>query len=95
MNAYDIGDTVRLSVVFTVASVATDPTTVIARVQTPSGTTVYEYGIDAALVKDAVGSYHIDANPSVAGNYIYRFEGTGSASAATEASFTVRLSAFY
>lgn len=93
---YDIGDTVRCTATFTTASTAVDPTTVIARVNTPLGvTTSYVYGTDAALLKDGIGVYHIDIYPANAGKYTYRFEGGGVAGSAVEATFNVRVSAFY
>lgn len=95
-NTYDIGDAVRCSITFAVSGTATDPTTVTARVKTPTGTiNSYVYGVDSALVKDGIGTYHLDVYPNVAGTWAYRFEGTGAAWSATETTFNVRGSAFY
>lgn len=92
---YDIGDTVRITGTFTVAGVATDPTTIKAKVRLPSGAvTTYTYPTDAALVKDSTGVYHLDIPITTAGLYAYRWEGTGAAKAAEEATFDVEASRF-
>src|SRR3990170_3210522 len=63
-NAYDKGKTIRLSALFTVGGVATDPTTVTLKVKKPRGGIVtYTYAL-AEITKDSTGNYHKD----VAGN---------------------------
>jgi hypothetical protein len=96
MAAYDIGDLVRLSASFTDSDlVSRDPTAVTVRVKTPSGVaTAYVYGIDASVVKDSTGHYHIDVSVTETGIYRWRWEGTGAIQAAEEASITVRSSEF-
>ena len=90
MNIYNIGDEARCSIVFTVGGVATDPTTVTFKITPPGGiTTTYIYGIDAELVKDSAGHYHVDYIPSVNGLHYYRFEGTGACQTAEGANFLV------
>lgn len=96
-NVYDVGDLVESSVVFTnAAGIRVDPTTVTVKYRAGSGSaTTLVYGIDVAVVKDAVGAYHV--NITVAeDNVTYYIEwlGTGAAVAAYAGSFQVRLSHF-
>ena len=97
MNTYLIGNAARASVRFINATTgaATDPTTVVLRVKDPVLTvTVYTYGVDAILVKDSVGNYHLDIPLNSAGVWRYRWEGTGTNQAAAESQFTVTASTF-
>jgi beta-glucanase (GH16 family) len=90
---YDIGDLVRCSGTFTSGGSAIDPATVVARVKAPDGTiSTYEYGTDGALLKDGIGTYHVDIFPNQSGAWSYRFEGTGSLGEAVETVFNVRAS---
>lgn len=93
-NTYDIGDVVRLSVDFKVGSTLTDPTTVTLKIMDPAGTTSTFTYAGAQVVKDATGEYHYDYSPTTAGEYHWRWEGTGSAKAASEGTFIVRRSQF-
>jgi hypothetical protein len=96
VNSYDKGDLVRSSGAFTnTAGTATDPTTIICRVRTPTGTTTtYLYLTDAALVKDSTGNYHVDINATESGVWWVRWEGTGTVVQAEEDSFFVEYSKF-
>ena len=95
MAAFQQGQLVRLSVAFTVASTATDPTAVTLKIRTPSNSTVtYTYGTDGALVKDSTGNYHLDYTVAAKGLHIYRWAGTGAVVAAEEGSFTGKDTAF-
>lgn len=93
---YQIGKRVRSSVVFRdVAGAATDPSTVVFKVRTPSGSeTTYTYGVDAAVVKDATGTYHVDVTLTAAKRWSFRWNGTGALIAASETSIEVEPSAF-
>jgi hypothetical protein len=92
-NVYAKDNLVRISTVFTLAGVATDPSIVKAFYKDPNNTvTTLTYGTDTALVKDSVGNYHVDISVAVAGNWWYRFEGTGDCVAANEGEFVVSLS---
>lgn len=94
-NTYDVGDLIRVSAAFTSAGAAIDPTAVTAKVKAPTGTTTtLVYGVDAGLIKDSVGNYHIDVSATEMGTYVYRFAATGTAQSASESSFRVRASAF-
>jgi hypothetical protein len=89
---YDLGDLVRCSAPFTnTAGTAIDPTAVFFKAKDPEGTAVgpYTYGVDAALVKDSTGNYHVDLDASKPGTWYYRFYSTGTGQASAEGSFTV------
>jgi RPA family protein len=90
MATYDKGDLVRVTGTFTnAAGTAIDPTMVKFQVLNPAGTTTtYTYGVDAALVKSAVGVYYVDISADVTGIYYYRFYSTGTGQAADEGQFT-------
>ena len=90
-NQYDKGDLVRVTATFTSPSgAAVDPTGVVFRLKRPDGTTtVYTYGTDAQLVRDAVGVYRVDVSADQPNMYYYRFEGTGANQAAAEGEFDV------
>src|SRR4051812_19836869 len=76
-QVYDLGDTARLSVAFTVGGVATDPTTIAATVRKPDTvTTAYTSG---QITHDGVGLYHLDVTVDVPGEWAYKFTGTGTA----------------
>lgn len=99
VNTYDLGDLVRCDTSDTpftnTAGTVIDPAAVFFKVKDPNGTvTTYTYGVDAALVKSAVGTYYVDVNANVAGTWYYRFYSTGSGQAADENSFTVATSQF-
>ena len=99
-NTYDMGDSVRLSAAFTDGGTATDPGTILFRWKPPkSSASLYTYGSDAALVKASTGNYYVDltipGTASSAGQWTYRFEGTGAVIAADEDRFYVEPSPFY
>lgn len=86
--AYHIDDLRRLTAAFTVASVATDPSTLMFIMREPDGTeTPYVYGTDAELVKDSTGNFHVDWPITQAGRHLYRWVGTGAAAEAGQAEF--------
>ena len=88
---YDPGTCIRLSVVFEVEGVETDPTTVSLKVRKPSAsTTTYTY--PATITKDSVGRYHMDTTPAAGeqGRWFYKWIGTGTAAVEGERSFRVR-----
>ena len=96
MSAYKLGNTVKVSAVFRdVDGDLTDPNTVTARKKVPAGTeTSYVYGVDAALVRNSIGSYYLLIPTTTAGTYYYRFVGDDDMDTANEGSFTVNMSAF-
>jgi hypothetical protein len=94
--SYHVGDLVRISAAFTnAAGTAVDPTAVFAKYKDPSGnTTTLEYLVDAALVKDSTGNYHVDIDVDEVSRWRYRFYSTGTGQAANEGSFDVKESEF-
>jgi hypothetical protein len=94
-NTYDIGDLVRVSAAFaTSGGVATDPTTVTLKVQSPAGTeTTYTYAL-TEVTKGSVGNYYKDLTITLPGRWVYRWIGTGAVVAASEAHFLIRRSEF-
>lgn len=79
-QSYDLNDTARLSVNFKVNGVLTNPTTISATVRKPDGTTaVYTTATSPAIVNDGTGLYHLDVVVDQAGQWTYKFVGTGAA----------------
>ena len=77
----------------TVDDVATDPTALTFRHKDPAGTlTAFVWGTDAELVRDSTGTFRVDLILADSGRHHYRWEATGSAHGAEEASFDVRTS---
>jgi len=90
-----LGSSVRASVEFRVVGVATDPTTIAFRFRQPNGTeTSYLYGVDAEIVRTSAGDYYVDVAYVAAGNWRFRWVGTGAVVAAVEASANVSGSGF-
>ena len=84
-NAYYPNNLIRLSAAFTVAAVASDPSTVSLKVKDPSGAvTTY-----ASPVKDSVGNYHQDVTATIVGVWYYDWIGTGAIIAESENTFTI------
>ena len=75
-----IGQMVRTSKPFeTFAGAAVDPTSVVFKYRNPAGTVVtLTYGVDAALVKDSTGNYHVDLILNTVGAYWLGWYGTTS-----------------
>lgn len=89
-NVYDQGDLIRVTGTFkNDAGANADPTTVAFKVKNPAGTvTTYAYPVDGSLIKSATGIYYVDVDTSSAdGQWMYRWEATGSGQAATEGWF--------
>ena len=95
INAYDIGDLVRITGnLATAAGVAVDPTALVCKVLSPAGTTTtYTYGSTAFPIKNDVGEYYVDITPDAAGEWWYQFRSTGTGQAMDEGYFVVRASA--
>jgi hypothetical protein len=91
-NAYDEGDLLVLSAVFTDRlSAVIDPTTVSFKIKDPEGVvTTYIFGTDSELIKDSTGNYHIDISVNTPGQWYYRFESTGTGQAAEEGQFQIK-----
>lgn len=91
MNTYDIGDQVRLTSNLTnLSGTLTDPTTVTLRVRKPDGVaTDYTYA-GGAVTKSSTGVYYRDVDIDQAGEWNYRWSGTGTLVVAEEGQFYVR-----
>lgn len=94
--SFTLGELIRVSGTFTnSAGTAADPTGVLFKYMNPEGTSIaLVYGVDAALVKDSTGNYHIDVDANQTGTWRWRFYATGTGQTAEEGSFTVDESAF-
>jgi hypothetical protein len=93
-NIYDIGDVARVTMTFTVDDVNTDPTTITLKVKDPTGNkTTYTYAL-AEVTRSAAGIYYKDISIDEAGQWYYRWEGTGAVETAEENYFMVRESEF-
>lgn len=69
----------------------TDPTTLVFLVErsSPAGAIqTYTFGVDAAVVRDGVGLYHLEYLVESSGTYIWRAVATGTVQRAVEGSFT-------
>lgn len=84
---YEIGDGIRLSVVFVNAinGEHANPTTLTFTLQLPDGTT------DSAIpvTQTATGKFYADYVATQPGVHKYRWAGTGACQAAAEGAFTV------
>ena len=95
-EAYDKGDLVRCTGTFTnSAGNPVDPTTVTFKVRDPPLNEMeYVYGVDAEVVRDDQGIYHVDVSVDESGRWRYHWQSTGTGQAAGEAEFSVRRSWF-
>lgn len=84
--AYDVGDKLRITATFTVASTNTDPTTITMQHKDPSGnTTSKTYAADPTeVVKSATGIYYYDLTFDEAGTWYVKWTGTGTVVAVDE-----------
>jgi hypothetical protein len=92
VNAYDQGQSVRLSVTFTNPDgTAYDPVVVQFIYHAPLSVVALTktYGTDAEVIKDGVGLYHMDLIADEPGEWHYRAEGSGNGQAVEEDSFYV------
>lgn len=86
---YVVNQPVVLSVVFTVAGVATDPTTVTLVVTDPAGT-VATYTYSATITKTGTGAFSKTfTGTSLPGTYSFVWTGTGTAADVQDGTFTI------
>ncbi len=91
MNAYAVGQSVRLSASFTNPDdTPYDPVTVTFIHKAPDAGQVSKvYGTDPGVQRDGLGLYHLDVVADTAGEWHYRIEGAGGGQAAAEGVFYV------
>ena len=96
MAQYDIGDVARCSVTFkNLTGTTVDPDTVVLEIKLPdSSVTTYTYLIDAAVIKDSTGKYHVDHFLTQGGIHYYKWTGSGTVYAAEESQFFVKITQF-
>jgi hypothetical protein len=92
---YDVGDRVRLSIeVRDLEGSGTpliDPDTLVFKMKEPDDTvTTYTFGVDAQLVHDGVGEFHVNWDAAQSGVHWGRFAASGNVGAAEELGFKVR-----
>lgn len=87
---YDLNDSTRPTVTFTVSDVATDPTTVTLTVIPPDKTPLTYTYAGATITKSSTGVYYKDISLNQRGIWYFRFVGTGACEAAVEGTVTVR-----
>jgi len=98
-NYFTKGSKVRISVdptkPFKVGSTVTDPTGIVVKYRDPAGViTIKTYGVDSEVNRQALGIYYMDVVVNVAGEWTFRFEGSGACVAVMEDSFYVEPSRF-
>ena len=97
LRVEQISDLVRVGSAFRdqITGALADPTTVTFRTIAPDGTrTALVYGVDAAVVRDALGEYRCDVELDADGRWRFRWEGTGALVTADEAELVVAVSPF-
>ena len=85
-NQYQIGDTVRMKAEFTQDEVPSDPDTISLQIRNPDGTVfLYTHG-GGEVQRDATttGTYYRDVYLDDTGKWMYRFQGSGTVTAADE-----------
>lgn len=90
---YVVGSPRRFSCTFTDidTGLLVDPTTIKVEVEGPTGAVVntYVYGVDNALVRDALGKYHVDITPTAWGAWKVKWISTGVGAGAQYSGFYV------
>ena len=92
-TTHAIGEVVQIATLFSLDGAAVDPTTVKFTYKPLAlGTaTTLTYGVDAGLVKDSTGNYHVNLDTTAyGGNWNWRFYSTGTNQASIESTFYVR-----
>lgn len=100
---FDIGDIWRPQATFTVAGVNTDPTTLIVRVQDPSGTITVTTesspgtltSVSSPTARTTAGVFVFSQALDEHGHWYLRFEGTGAATASEDHEAVVDPTPFY
>jgi hypothetical protein len=90
-NVYTVGDLVNVWVEFTTVAGLTDPTAVTLRVYEPDGDAPVYTWAAGGVTRASVGRFSKAIDVDQAGFWFVRFEGTGTAQAATEWWFEARV----
>ena len=85
-----VGAVARVSAVFKVGTIETDPTTITLSVKAPGGVTTNHVFGSSAMARDAAGRYRFDIACAEAGNWAFVWTGTGAAAAVNVGGFIVR-----
>lgn len=93
-NTYKIGKKVRLTAVFSVSGVNTDPTTITCKVKDPSDNIDSYYYASGTVTRSATGTYYKDITFDEGGIWWHRWEGTGAVETADEEDMEVSWSEF-
>ncbi len=89
-SSYFVGSDVRVTAVFTVDDVDTNPTAVYADVYLPDGSVItYTYGVSPNLTRPSTGNYDLIVDCTQAGRWRVAWRSTGTAKAATSTAFEV------
>lgn len=96
INTFNLGDLVRCTAEFVnSAGSFVDPDVVKFQYIAPGASAVtLEYGVDAAVVKTAIGRYYCDVDANAVDTWYYRWFSTGNAQSACESEFVVASSRF-
>jgi hypothetical protein len=96
VNQYAEGQRVRCLATFTdYGGALGDPATVTFKFRTPTGlVTSYTFGADLQLVRDSLGTYHVDVDAISDGRWHWRWQSTGAIAGAKEHYFDVTSSKF-
>jgi hypothetical protein len=90
MTVVDTGRVLRLQATFrNIAGAGTDPTDVALTIRMPDGNGGYTHSTPTPTAEGS-GVYHYDVQPTVPGEYVYRWDGTGAVTASAGARFYVR-----
>jgi hypothetical protein len=90
--SYQIGDKIRIGATFRdpATRTTTDPDIVRFRFKLPTGPeSVYVFGTDAPLVREAVGVFHVDLPITEKDEWWYRWEADGTTGVVAEKSLQV------
>jgi len=92
-NTYKKRGQIRCSAAFADADGdVLDPDVVVFVYRPPDGArTELTYGVDAGVVRDSEGNYHIDLDVDVSGDWAYGFYATGTGRSGNETSFHVEI----
>lgn len=90
-NEYDIGQSVKVAATIRDNTGAlADPSNLYFKVGRPDGTsTIYQYLVDAEVVRASLGVYYLLYTTTMAGNHWYAYWVTGAQAVYEEASFRV------